>query len=329
MKNKENINENLYSEYIQRINRVMDYIESNIDKELTVAELADVAHFSRFHFQRIFGGIMRESLNRFIQRVRIEKAGTLLLMNGKKSITEIALECGFSSSAVFARSFKERYNMSASEWREKGNSTISKMNGSNRKQLDIYCKEYDVSREYINGVFSNQLWRVQMKNAGQIKTEVRIEELKPMTAAYVRHIGPYKGDEKLFEGLWNKLMSWAGPRDLIRFPETKMFTIYHDNMEITDEDKLRISVCMSVPENTVTEGEIGKLTVPGGRYAVGKFEINPDEYPQAWDAIYSGWLPGSGYQPDDRPSFELYLNDPKQHPEHKHIFEIFLPVKPL
>lgn len=328
MKNT-SINGNLYGEYIQRINRVLDYIENNIDKELSVEKLADVANFSRFHFQRIFASIMGEPLNRFIQRVRIERAASLLLLNNRKSVTEVALECGYSSSAVFARSFKDRYNMSASEWREKGNSIISKMSGSQSKTFDQYCKEFDVECEYINGVFSKPIWRIQMKDAAQIKTDVRIEELKPMTAAYVRHIGPYKGDEKLFERLWNKLMNWAGPRDLIRFPETKMFTIYHDNMEITDEEKLRISVCISVPDETKTDGEIGKLSVPGGRYAVGKFEIFPNEYPQAWDAMYSGWLPGSGYQPDDRPSFELYLNDPKQHPEHKHIFEIYLPVKPL
>lgn len=45
--------------------------------------------------------------------------------------------------------------------------------------------------------------------------------------------------------------------------------------------------------------------------------------------MYAGWSPESGYQPDDRPAFELYLNDPKEHPEGKHIVEICAPVKPL
>jgi AraC family transcriptional regulator len=329
IKGNSNINRNLYCEYVQRINRVLDYIESNIDKTLTVEELANIANFSRYHFQRIFGTVMGESLNRFIQRVRVEKAANLLLMNQKLTVTEIALECGFSGSAVFARSFKEFYGMSASEWRKKGNSTKCKTDSPHGKTFDEYSKEVDIECVYINGVFSNKLWRVKIKNASQITTDVRIEELKPMTAAYIRHIGPYKGDEKLFERLWNKLMSWAGPRDLIRFPESKMFTIYHDGIEITDEEKLRISVCLSVPEDTQVDGEVGKLSVPGGKYAIGKFEIFANEYSQAWETMYSGWLPGSGYQPDDRPCFELYLNDPKQHPEHKHVFEICIPVKPL
>jgi AraC family transcriptional regulator len=41
------------------------------------------------------------------------------------------------------------------------------------------------------------------------------------------------------------------------------------------------------------------------------------------------WLPDSGYQPDDRPCYELYHNDPKEHPENKCIVDICIPVKPL
>jgi AraC family transcriptional regulator len=41
------------------------------------------------------------------------------------------------------------------------------------------------------------------------------------------------------------------------------------------------------------------------------------------------WLPESGYQPDDRPAYELYHNDPKTHPQGKFIIDICMPVKPL
>lgn len=83
-----------------------------------------------------------------------------------------------------------------------------------------------------------------------------------------------KGDDNLFEGLIGRLMSWAGPRGLINFPHTKMINIYHDNPQITDEDKLRLSVCITVPKDTKTEGEIGKMKQPKGKYIVGSFEIN-------------------------------------------------------
>lgn len=48
-----------------------------------------------------------------------------------------------------------------------------------------------------------------------------------------------------------------------------------------------------------------------------------------WNALYGTWLPQSGYQPDDRPAFEMFLNDPNEHPEHKHIVDTYMPVKPL
>ena len=147
--------------------------------------------------------------------------------------------------------------------------------------------------------------------------------------AYVRHIGPYRGDSALFERLFGKLMKWAGPRGLLRFPETKMITVYHDDPEMTDEQKLRIEACLTVPEDTPVEGEIGKMTIAGGKVAVAHFEIAADEYEQAWKLVFGDWLPESGYIPDDRPCYEVYHNDPNEHPEHKHIVDICVPVVPL
>ena len=116
---------------------------------------------------------------------------------------------------------------------------------------------------------------------------------------------------------------------MLKFPETKVISVYYDNPKITDEDKLRLDVCISVPDDTAVDGEVGKMTIPGGKYAVGHFELAGDEYPQAWSALCVGWLPDSGYQPDDGPCFELYLNDPKEHPEGKCVVDIYMPVKPL
>ena len=70
------------------------------------------------------------------------------------------------------------------------------------------------------------------------------------------------------------------------------------------------------------------MTLPGGRYAVAHFELYPEQYGEAWQAVYGGWLAESGYACDDRPSFERYLRSPEEHPEHKHDVEIWLPVKP-
>ncbi len=92
------------TEYIARINRVIDYIEKNVDKDLSLEVLAGVACFSSFHFHRIFKAIVGETLNQFINRIRLEKSATQLMSNPNKTITDIAFDCGFSGSASFARS---------------------------------------------------------------------------------------------------------------------------------------------------------------------------------------------------------------------------------
>lgn len=327
-------------EYVSRINRVIDYIESHIDTVLTLDELAQQAHFSKYHFHRIFRAFVGETLNQFIQRVRVERAATQLLVNPKKSITEIALDCGFSSSATFARFFKESFNMSARQWREMGLEKLSnngKVDSNIRKTVSKNGKDSQDSFGYIDNVkqrdiinslpLPTQQWRSTMLDTSNLTVEVK--NIDPFSVAYVRHIGPYKGDSKLFESLFTKLFTWAGPRGLLNQPDVKILSVYHDSPEITDEAKLRTSVCVSVPEDTAVDGEIGKMTIAGGNYAFARFEINGDEYEQAWNAVYSGWLPDSGYQPDDRPCFELCHNNPKEHPEGKHILDICVAVKPL
>ena len=123
---------------------------------------------------------------------------------------------------------------------------------------------------------------------------VHVKQMPERNVAYARHIGPYKGDAKLFESLFGKLMAWAGPRDLLRFPETKLLAVCHDDPDITDEEKLRVSVCITVPKGTPVDSEIGTMAIPGGKYAVGRFELTSDEYQEAWDAIFGGRLPSSG-----------------------------------
>lgn len=315
----------------------MDFIERNIDRQLSLKEIAAHANFSAFHFHRIFGALVGETLNSFIQRIRLERAAQHLAGNPRKSVTAVALDCGFSSSAVFARAFKETFGMSATQFRAtnieqqrkicKEHHKIGKMVRNDGKEMPFQIGYFD-SVNPGNAPDSLSTKR-RSAMAEMPVADVRVEDLAPMTVAYVRHIGPYAGDEQLFAGLFERLMKWAGPRGFLSSPNTRTLIVYHDNPEVTDQSKLRTSVCVTVPEGTPVNGEIGIMTVPGGKYAMARFEIDAEQYEQAWNAVCGEWLPDSGYQPDDRPCFELCLNDPHEHPEHKHIVEICVPVKPL
>lgn len=319
-------------EYISRINRVLDYIEKHLDENMSLDDLARVAHFSRFHFHRVFHAMVGETLHQFIQRLRLEKAASSLILHPKKSVTEVALDSGFSSSAAFARAFKDFFQMSASDWRAGGHLHDRKIRQTDRnmgRSLSNTGKDFDVSSAYIDPVTQNFKWRITMAAEKPLNVEVEVKDLPEMHVAYVRHVGPYKGDSQLFEGLFGRLMQWAGPRGLMRPPETQTISVYHDDPNVTEEAKLRVSACITVPKDTPVDGEIGKMTLRGGKYAVGHFELSTDQYTEAWNAIFQGWLPQSGYEPDDSPCFELYLNDPSQHPEHKCVVDICVPVRPM
>ena len=158
-----------------------------------------------------------------------------------------------------------------------------------------------------------------------MKFSVDVKEMPMIHVAYIRHMGPYNQIGKAFE----KLTKWAGARGLINFPETKFLGIYHDDPSITQKENLRSDACITVPEGTKIDGEVGKYVVPGGKFAVAHVEVSFDEFGDAWDKLVGEWIPENGYQSDDRLCYELYLNDPKQHPEGKFIVDICEPVKPL
>lgn len=307
----------LREDYLARINRVIDYIAAHLDENLQLKSLAAVAHFSPFHFHRIFHALMGEPLGHYLKRLRVEKAASHLVYNPKKAITDIALDCGFSSSATFARAFKDTYGVSATAWREGGYKAYSK----NRK---VGSKTRKANPAPVS--YSEEERRQAMKTAVQAKVEVK--ELPERHVAYVRFVGAYQGKGEVFAELFGKLERWAGPRGLLT-EDAEMLSVYHDDPELTDDNKLRLEVCLSVPKGTPVEGEIGSMTIAGGRYAVASFELDEDQYGEAWEYVYGTWLPKSGYQPDDRPSLEVYRNTASDHPEHKHLVDICVPVRPL
>ncbi len=317
-------------EYVNRINRALDYIDSNLSNSITLNDVAEAANFSRFHFHRIFSAMIGETLNQYIQRLRLEKAATLLVTYPGRSVTDIAFDTGFSGSDTFARSFKKFFNVSASEWR-KNMQNVDSNNCKDKSNYQQMCgnnsKEFNKIFSYFDDVDSTIKWRSTMLNTSEINVEVK--ELPLMTLAYVRHIGPYAGDQDLFGRLYGKLTKWAAPRGVFAQKEFKFINIYHDNPEITDDDKLRMSICVTIPEDMQVDGEIGKMTVEPNRYAVGHFELDVDQYKEAWDFMCGRWMAESGYQPGEGLVFEEMVEDPEKHPEGKHVVNICVPVKPL
>ena len=295
-------------EYLGRLNRVLDYIRSNITGDLCLETLAQVANFSPYHFHRLFSAIVGETVNTFIRRVRLQTAASQLMYNPKKTITRIATDCGFSSPSSFARDFRQTYDMSASQFRAGGQDSIAKVR-------EVLSQE--------GNVFSGRAPSKQERTPMEFSVEVK--EMPEFHVAYIRNVGAFNQIGECFE----RLGRWAGPRGLLQFPETSFIGIYYDSPDVTPVGKLRSDACLTVPVGTPVDGEVGTMIIPGGKFAVAHVEIDLTQYTEAWDRLIGDWLPRSGYQPDDRLCYELYLNDPESHPEKKHIVEICEPIRPL
>lgn len=310
-----------YNRYAASINKAINYIQENLDLPISLEKISKVTGFSQFHFHRIFSVLMGESIGSFIRRIRLEKAASFLYYYPDKSITEIAYDCGFSSSQLFARSFKEQFLKTPSEYRKLSltNTLFSKENHTISKKWKVpnFTISYTSTQGRPNLIFKS------------INMKVEVVDFPDMPVAYVRHIGPYKGNPNLFGELFDKMCKWAGARGLLN-ENMKMFSIYYDNPDVTDTSKLRLDVCVSVPKGTKTEGEVSSQVIKGGKYAVAQFTVKtPEEYQEVWDKVYKEWLPESGFQPDDKPSFEMYDSDCKtKEGEYEHVVKICLPVKP-
>lgn len=310
-------------EYISRVNRVLDYIDLHYADELSLKDVAQVANFSPYHFHRVFKGVVGEPLYKYLQRIRVEKAAGLLNYQSHRSIADIALSCGFGSQAAFARVFKSYFGVSATQWRNGAYSRFSK----NRKNISNFWEVESTSPLYIEPSTNKYSWNINMLNKKNISVEVKT--LPETNVAYIRNIGEFKGKKDKWASLFAKLIRWAGARGLIQCPDTQFFTVFRDDLNVTDFSKFKTDVCISIPNGVKAEGGVDVSVIPAGKYAMASFEIDSDEFDKAWDLIFSEWLPSSGYQPDERCCFERYLNDPHQHPNSKNFVEVYIPVTPL
>ena len=304
-------------DYAMRINRVLDYMESRLDRPLSLEELARVACFSPYHFHRIFFTHTGERPFEYLQRLRLEKAANLLVMQTGRSVIDIALECGFGNAPAFSRAFKARFGTTPTQWRTSSceNSNMGTAPGNSGQEPSPWIP-------YIEYNQGRQLWRMRKGNEERI---VEVKPLEPLTLAYIRYTGPYKGDGALFHNLWTSLCTQAGARDLIG-PDSRYIALYHDNPDLTEKGKLRVTMGVSTDCDFEPTGRLGRMELEGGKYAFARFRLNSSEYQEAWDWVYRHWLPRSGYLPGDKPSFELFPGEEESRDDGRYPVIICIPL---
>ena len=101
------------------MHRVLEHIDRHLDQPLDLDRLAGVAHFSPFHFHRLFSAWMGETLGDYLRRRRLEIAAARLLAQPRLTVLELALSVGFGSAEAFARAFRARFGCSPTAWRSR------------------------------------------------------------------------------------------------------------------------------------------------------------------------------------------------------------------
>lgn len=103
------------------VDRAVAYMNSHLHEKITLETLAEQVNISQGQFSRVFKEVTKQSPIDFLNGMRLERAKGLLLagsVNGTngKTMTDIALMCGFSTSAYFSASFQKQYGMSPSDY---------------------------------------------------------------------------------------------------------------------------------------------------------------------------------------------------------------------
>jgi len=292
-------------DYRERILRVLDFIQQNLDAQLSLDTLASLACFSPYHFHRIFRGMVGESIRSHVRRIRLERAARRLLDTDDRVIA-VALAAGFESHAAFTRAFRSFVGCSPSQFRRRPTSMPAALSG-------IHFRA-DSSLESFHAI-----------DSGGSSMDVKIEQMEPQRVAYVHHVGPYRECGKA----WEKVCLHLGPQGLLA--GATFIGLSYDDPEVTQPEQLRYDACVTVDDDYQPDGdaasEIKVQTVPGGTYAVTTHQGPYDHLSDTYARLCGQWLPASGRRAREQPCFEVYLNDPEGTEPDELLTDIYLPLE--
>lgn len=293
--------------YVERINRAIDHIVLHLESPLNLDTVAGVACFSPFHFHRIFRALVGETPTQFIKRLRLERVIVMLSHNPRKSITEAALACGFSSSSDFSRCFKQRYGVPPSGF------DLETFRKSRREELDALVAPDAVSRE-----------RLPRLPAGENPDgfTVTLQQIPARTVAYIRVLNPYESLGAVMNAT-QRLEAWAKARGLA---DGQWLGYQWEDPEIVALKDCRydVGVVVGNPDKVDFASEIGRFDFPSMLVAEVEMRGSIEKEIRALEWLYRTWLPTSSYVPADQPGFELWIGRPFAHGiEH---FELMLHV---
>lgn len=262
--------------YEQRVHRVMDHVRGHLDGDLSLERLARVAHFSPFHFHRIFKATAGETLASFTRRARLERAVYLMRGAPQRELSSIAVEVGFPTPSELSRVFRARYGVAPSRW-----DRVSRLDG----QTDFVGDRPDVAPH-----------------------ETRVVDRPACRALYVRVKNPW-GSPSIREG-YARLTAFLDTQR-IDWRASSLIGLSWDSDKATELSLLTYDLAIAVPARVHPTDDFGVHELP----ALRAVEVHCRGLPaiaQAWDYLYERWLPSSRWEPDNLPAVKRFRGVPER-----------------
>ena len=277
-----------YNDYVQRINKVVAYINNHLDETLDLKTLANEAALSDFHFHRIFKALKGEAIGGYITRLRLEATARLLRYTAL-TIEEIAFNIGYETPASLSKAFKKQYGISPTEYRTNKDTYIMK-------------------KEIINPNLA-------------LKAP-KIVTLEPKNLIYVALTGAYGSLDygKAYEQLWAVIKAQK-----LFTKGIESICISYDDPKITEGSLQRSDVCLAIHKPATPQDEVSCKTLAGGKYAVFFYQGSYENLSQVYDTAVR-WVIDHQYTLREEPFFEKYLNDARRTPKEKLKTEIYIPI---
>ena len=291
-------------DYIDRINRAIDYVTRHLAEPLPLEDVAKAAAFSPFHFHRIFRSLMQETLASFVKRVRLERAVYLMSYRKGASLTEIAYACGFSSSSDFSRSFRGQYGIPPSVFDGEA----------------FRLPQREAMQQSAAPAEERHRLTLLPKGENPDGFEVRFRDLPARQVAYIRVTKAY-GRGPI--GAVERLTAWAEDRGIAH---GQWLGYQWDDPEIVPQEKCRYDVGVEVPPGTTGDRDVTLTEFAPTRVAeldiVGPIDLEL----RALHWLYLTWLPNSGCAPAHEPVFEAWNGRPFAHGMKHFELRLQLPV---
>jgi AraC family transcriptional regulator len=280
--------------YERRIQRVIDYVCSHLEEDLSVDRLSEVAGFSKFHFHRQFTAHAGRSVAQFVRLTRLKRAAYQLAFDVNRSLIDIAFDAGFSAPESFSRAFKDVHGQTPSDFRRAPRWQAH----SNNQSLFAPIRSNSMNPDLVD-----------------------FEETR---VAVLEHRGP---PETLLSSVAH-FIAWRKACQDSPVATSRTLGIVYDDPRTTKPEEFRFDICgeLKGPLHANDAGIVEKV-IPSGRCARVRHIGSTDAIGETVHPLYAKWLPQSGEQLRDFPCFFHYIERVPTVQEHEQVTDVYLPLR--